>query len=513
MQLLHPRDIPELDRRAEAEAGFSPRLLMERAGLAVAQAAAKHARGVGPALIFCGSGNNGGDGYAAALALGKMGYTPFCVDVFEKGQRTEEGQYFLEEYKKKYGRPTTLAHGDASVILGSLENSTVAVDAVFGTGFSGELPPVCRLLAKVLCESPVPVVAVDVPLGCDAETGEVMNGGYTAAATVCLSFYKRGLWSYPARERTGEMTLADLGIPRAMGAAFGEDTVLTDEAFAARLLGPRGKNTHKGSFGHALAFVGCRLYRGAAHLASEACLRMGAGLLTVASEEAVLSSLLRRLPEAILHPMPPFDGAASLTVDLGKAEEGKTAALAGSGLGRSPAVKEAVLAMLTREGCPLVLDADALNALSEVGASDVLCRAERQVILTPHPMEFARMMGLPVGEVQAHRLPLAELFARETGTVLVLKGAGTVITDGKRTYVNSTGSPALAKGGTGDVLAGAILGLLAGGLPPLEAAALGVYLHGRAGDVLEEKYSDRGVLPSGLGRQMAVEIRKIQKGK
>ena len=248
-------------------------------------------------------------------------------------------------------------------------------------------------------------------------------------------------------------------------------------------------------------------------MASEACFRMGAGLLTVASEEAVLSSLLRRLPEAILHPLPPFDGAASLTVNLKKAEEGKTAALAGSGLGRSPAAKEAVLAMLTREGCPLVLDADALNALSEAGASDVLCRAKRQVILTPHPMEFARLLGLPVGEVQAHRLPLAELFARKTGAVLVLKGAGTVITDGKKTYINPTGSPALAKGGSGDVLAGAVVGLLAGGLPPLEAAALGVYLHGLAGDSLEEEFSDRGILPSDLGRQMAKEIRKIQKGK
>ena len=508
MQLIHPSDVPALDKRAEVEYGLPPRLLMERAGLAVARAVAKHARGVGCAVIFCGGGNNGGDGYAAALALGEMGYRPLCVDVLGKGQRTEEGKYFLEEYKKRYGAVAALEDGAAECHA----DAVAAVDAVFGTGFSGELPPACRLLAETLGKSSVPVVAVDVPLGCDAETGEIMEEGYTAAATVCLSFYKRGLLSYPARERLGEITLDELGIPRELGAFFGEDTALIDASLAKELLPPRGKNTHKGSFGHALAFVGSRRYRGAAHLASEACFRMGAGLLTVASEEEVLSSLLRRLPEAILEPLSYKEGNA-LTLAVKAAEVGKTAVLAGSGLGKSPALRATVSDLVAEGGCPLVLDADALNLLSEGDAAAVLSRAGRRVILTPHPMEFARLLGISVGEVQARRLPLAELFARETGAIVVLKGAGTVVTDGRKTYINSTGSPALAKGGSGDVLAGAILGLLSGGMAPLEAAALAVYLHGRAGDTLEEEYSDRGVLPSSLGRQMAREISRIQKGK
>ena len=192
---------------------------------------------------------------------------------------------------------------------------------------------------------------------------------------------------------------------------------------------------------------------------------------------------------------------------------GKTAVLAGSGLGKSPALRATVSDLVAEGGCPLVLDADALNLLSEGDAAAVLSRAGRRVILTPHPMEFARLAGCSVKEVQARRLPLAEDFARNTGAIVVLKGAGTVVTDGRKTYINSTGSPALAKGGSGDVLAGAVLGLLSGGMAPLEAAALAVYLHGRAGDTLEEEYSDRGVLPSSLGRQMAREISCIQKGK
>lgn len=511
MQLIHPSDVPALDKRAETECGLPPRLLMERAGDAVARAVERHARGKGPVYIFCGGGNNGGDGYAAALALGKKGYVPFCVDVLEKGQRTEEGRYFLEEYKKRYGKPATLSHGSAEVIHRSLMGATAAVDAVFGTGFSGELPPLCRLLAGALAHSPVPVVAVDVPLGCNAETGEVAAEGYTAAATVCLSFYKRGLLSYPARERLGEVILEDLGIPRELGRAFGEDTQTVDSRLAKAWLPPRGKNTHKGSFGHALAFVGSRRYRGAAHLAAEACFRMGAGLLTVASEEEVLASLLRRLPEAILSPLSYEEDTLALA--LQEAEAGKTAVLAGSGLGRSSAGKRAILSLIAKEGCPLVLDADALNLLAEEDAETVLSHAGRQIVLTPHPMEFARLARLSVAEVQARRLPLAEEFARKTGTVLVLKGAGTVVTDGKKTYLNTTGSPALAKGGSGDVLAGAVLGLLAGGMAPLDAAALAVYLHGRAGDTLEEEYSDRGVLPSALGRQMAREIARLQREK
>lgn len=510
--MIHPSDVPALDKRAETECGLPPCLLMERAGDAVARAVERHARGKGPVYIFCGGGNNGGDGYAAALALGKKGYVPFCVDVLEKGQRTEEGRYFLEEYKKRYGKPSTLSHGKAEVIHRSLMGATAAVDAVFGTGFSGELPPLCRLLAGALAHSPVPVVAVDVPLGCNAETGEVAAEGYTAAATVCLSFYKRGLLSYPARERLGEVVLDDLGIPRELGRVFGEDTQTVDAALAKRLLPPRGKNTHKGSYGHALAFVGSCRYRGAAHLAAEACFRMGAGLLTVASEEEVLASLLRRLPEAILCPLS-YEEGDTLVLAVKAAEAGKTAVLAGSGLGRSPARKRAILSLVAEEGCPLVLDADALNLLAEEDAEAVLSCTGRQIVLTPHPMEFARLAQISVSEVQARRLPLAEEFARKTGAVLVLKGAGTVVTDGKMTYLNTTGSPALAKGGSGDVLAGAVLGLLAGGMPPLDAAALAVYLHGRAGDTLEEEYSDRGVLPSALGRQMAREIARLQREK
>ena len=508
MQLIHPSDVPALDKRAEVEYGLSPRLLMERAGLAVARAVEKHACGKGFVLIFCGGGNNGGDGYAAALALGEMGYKPLCVDVLGKGQRTEEGRCFLEEYKKRYGAVATLEVGIAECYAGAV----AAVDAVFGTGFSGELPPSCRLLTEAFGKLPIPVVAVDVPLGCNAETGEVLDGGYTAAATVALSFYKRGLLSYPARERLGEVVLDDLGIPRELGRAFGEDTETVDSRLAKAWLPPRGKNTHKGNYGHALAFVGSRRYRGAALLAAEAGFRMGAGLLTVASEEEVLSSLLRRLPEAILCPLS-YEEGEPLALAVKAAEAGKTAVLAGSGLGRSPALRAAILALIAEEGCPLVLDADALNLLAEEDAEKVLSHAGRQVILTPHPMEFARLAKIPVSRVQARRLPLAEEFARNTGAVLVLKGAGTVVTDGKKTYVNETGSPALAKGGSGDVLAGAILGLLAGGMAPLTAAALAVYLHGRAGDALEEEYSDRGVLPSGLGRQMAREISRIQKEK
>jgi NAD(P)H-hydrate epimerase len=240
---------------------------------------------------------------------------------------------------------------------------------------------------------------------------------------------------------------------------------------------------------------------------------MGAGLVELISEESVLQTAIRRLPEVIAHPvLPAKERGEEENTEILATVDRAGAVLFGPGLGRADSLSSLLVSLLQGEGAPLVIDADGINLLASLKAKrELLRRAKRRVILTPHPLEFARLADRDIAAVQACRLPLAEDFAKDTGAVVVLKGAGTVITDGRTTYINASGSPALAKGGSGDVLAGMITGLLLQDTTPIEAAALGAYLHGAAGDLLEETYSDRGVLPSELPRAAARLIRRLQK--
>ena len=267
-----------------------------------------------------------------------------------------------------------------------------------------------------------------------------------------------------------------------------------------RSLAPRrAANTHKGSFGHLLILAGSRRYRGAALLSTAAALRMGAGLVTLASEEEVLSAAAVSLPDAILAAAP---ANAAETLALA---DGKGAVLVGPGSGVGEALLWHTTALLSTPGAPLVLDADALTVLADGAGRGLLAlrEAQRPVVLTPHPLEFARLVGKSAPEVQAERLTLARRFTEEYPVTLVLKGAGTVVAEGGECKVNLTGGPSLAKGGSGDVLAGAIASLLAGGLAPMAAARLAVLLHGAAGDRLAEEYSPLGVRPHDLPEAMA----------
>ena len=277
----------------------------------------------------------------------------------------------------------------------------------------------------------------------------------------------------------------------------------TDAALAASLLPARPSDGNKGTFGRALLFCGSEAYRGAACLAAEGALAGGAGLVELASCESVVSLVLSRAPSVIGTAYAPSEIGAYLPLKL---TEKATAVLVGCGSGASERLALSVSELLKTPGCPVVLDADALNSLALLrgGLSDTLKGAARPVILTPHPLEFSRLSGLSPEQINADRVGVASRFAREYGVTLVLKGAGTVIAspDGEAT-VNSTGGSGLAKGGSGDVLAGLLVSLLAQGTAPYDAAILAVYLHGAAGDALTKEYSPLGVRPDDLPREIA----------
>ena len=269
-------------------------------------------------------------------------------------------------------------------------------------------------------------------------------------------------------------------------------------ALLCELLPPRARNAHKGHFGRAALACGSSLYAGAAILAAEGALRMGAGFTYLYSVREAVSAARARLPEVICREMA---SAPSSLTDYLPDLQAADAALIGCGIGQegdAAAFCADVSSFLATEGGPLVLDADALNLLSKGDARAILQGARRRVILTPHEMEFSRLSGLPLAEIHADREGCAARFAAETGATVLLKGAGSVIAASNRFAICPSGSPALAKGGTGDVLSGMLVGLLAQGVPPFEATFLAAYLHGEAGEAEARRYSERGVLPSSL---------------
>ena len=491
MIAISPKMTERIDRFAEESLGIPTVQLMERAGLAVAERVASRIKVGGRVLILAGGGNNGGDGYAAALILNGRGYRVAVCDVLSRAQRSEAGQHFLAEYKRLIGEPITLAEAEGW-------EHDVLVDAILGTGAKLPLAEALYPAAALIKKSRAYKLAVDLPLGVDAEGGLVDPHAAAADETLMLGFLKYGLLSYPAREYVGTPTIAPIGLDTPeVRTLIGESEHLTGLSDIKALLPTREKNTHKGSFGHLLMLTGSLRYRGAALMAASAALRMGAGLCTLASCEAVCTAAAIALPELILSPLEAHSDISSLC-------EGKSAILLGCGSQATEETAERTYSLLSTEGAPLLLDADGINVLATPEGRKRLCAAKRRVILTPHPAEFARLIGTDVAAVQAERLPLCRHFAAAYPHItLVLKGAASIVAEGERFAINETGGPALAKGGSGDILAGAIASLIATGISPYDAARIGVCLHGAAGDRLGERYSPLGVRPSDLPSAMA----------
>lgn len=503
MELVSPSMISEIDSYAERVLDIPVVSLMERSGEAVASVVRERIPRGSALLFLCGKGNNGGDGYAAALKL-FSDYRVRAIDVFSSGQKSEAGKYFLNEYLKAGGEVLSF-----SCLSPELLAADAVIDAILGTGATGSLDDSLLSIADAVNSSGKRVIAVDLPLGVNAEDGTASPRAVRAEATVSLSFMKVGLLSYPARELVGEIHSFDLGIPREkIISAFEFKNFLVDRALAESLLPPRGKNTNKGSFGKALLITGSREYEGAGRLSLEAALRGGAGIVGFFSDRYLRDRLIVNYPEAIYYPSMECDGWRE---ELLSVSSRHNAILIGSGSGVSEKLYRAVSLLLSTEGAPMVIDADGINSLARYGSAEELKCARRTVILTPHPLELSRLSAIPVERINAERLRTAKEFAHRYGIILLLKGAATVITDGQTVYINSSGNSALAKGGSGDALAGLLVSLLASRADPLKVTALAAYIHGAAGDALSDVYSELGVTPSDLPREMARQTAILEK--
>ena len=515
MKLALSSTISDIDKFSANNLGIPVVNLMKKSGEAVADTVRKRVPLGSDIVILAGKGNNGGDGYAAAVELFNE-YSVTVYDVFSKGQKTSEGKHFLENYISLGGE--VINYEPTPEINERIKRADCIVDAIFGTGFSGDMPKDLLPLAIAVREAVgAHKIAIDVPLGINADNGCVNDLVFSVEATVALSYIKPGILSYPARAYVGEIVYASLGLScDAIESNFQFKYELVDEDFAAQNLPKRDDNSNKGTFGKLLVIAGSERYRGAAHLALESALRGGVGYVSYLGVEPLVNELRQKFPEAIYRDCKPFDQLTDEEIaEICKLSASHGATLIGSGSDNTQGLLRLTLALLDTEGSDIILDADAINALSQLGeeaAAKALKEAKRPVILTPHPLEFARLLGVDVATVQLNRLDKAIKFAKRNKVSLVLKGAGTVVTDGHNVFINGSGSSSLAKAGSGDVLAGFLSAMIAQKLTSsLISAALSVYIHAAAADSLAAEYSNYGVTPSDLPRQIARQILTVQK--
>ncbi|MCJ2093232.1 NAD(P)H-hydrate dehydratase [Methylobacterium sp. J-072] len=463
-------------RRVDAAAidgGIPGIRLMEAAGAAVAERARARLPEGGRVLVLCGPGNNGGDGFVAARLLAERGYAVDLHLLGERGALTGDAALAAEAWTG----PVQPADADA------LPPCDLVIDALFGAGLSRHLDGAARALVEAVNAAGRPVLAVDVPSGVDGDTGAVRGVAIRAVETVTFVAFKPGHLLQPGRSLCGHRHLADIGTGEAaleVGLAAATPPLFRNGPDLWATTFPRlTGESHKYTRGHALVLSGPATKTGAARLAARGVLRVGAGLVTLASPQAALAENAAQLTAIMLRPCETADDLDDLLTD-----ERLNVVLAGPGLGTGEPTRERV-AVAAAAGRSLVLDADALTSFS--GQAPLLAAhladGDAHAVLTPHEGEFARLFKETEATAEgADKVARTRAAAALTGAVVVLKGADTVIAspDG-RAAINDHGSPYLGTAGSGDVLSGLIAGLLAQGMPPFEAAAAGVWLHGDAG--------------------------------
>jgi NAD(P)H-hydrate epimerase len=491
----------EVDRRAVADLGIPGVTLMENAGRGAAATLVELLPSLGAprrgtrVAIVCGKGGNGGDGFVAARWLRRRGLRPLVLLAARPADVTGDAAAKLAALRRAGVSPIVIEDPDQSAPR--LAESHVVVDALLGTGARGAPTGLTADLIERINAAGRPVVALDVPSGLPADGGAPAGPAVRAAATLTFAGLKLGLVQPPGVDLAGRVTVVPIGVPETE-LARGVRTWLVERADVAARFPPRPRDAHKGTYGSLLIVGGSRGKTGAAALAARAAMRAGGGLVTTAtaaSQQPVVAGLV---VESMTEPLPE---TAAGTVALAARERllelaGRRDAVAlGPGLGLEAETQELVRGLARDLERPLVLDADALTALA--GRLEELRHARGPRCLTPHPAEMARLLGTSVADVQRDRVGAARGFALGHGVHVALKGATTVVAaaDG-RVFLNPTGNPGMASGGTGDVLTGIVGAFLARGLEAADALVAAVYLHGSAGDLAAARLGEESLVAS-----------------
>ena len=510
MKIVSAEEMRAIDRATSERFGVPSLTLMENAGAAVADYVLSHHAAAQRVVVFCGKGNNGGDGFVAARRLHQQGKKVKVILLAD---------------------PADL-RGDAAVVFGKLPEGAVAVhsskelkserlgpsltadlylDAVLGTGFK---PPVSGLYAEAIAmmnASPAPVIAVDIPSGADSDAMGPQTGTIARADAIVTFTAPRPAHVFSLLT-TGPTLVADIGSPeQAIISALQLDVITARDV--GPLTGPRPAESNKGNYGHVLVVGGSLGKAGSVAMAGMAALRAGAGLSTVATPKSVLATVAGFHPELMTEPLPETNAGTISTSALDRIEAlagGKTVVAIGPGISRDPQTAELVRALVAQLQTPMVVDADGLNAFE--GRADELDGKGRTLVITPHPGEMARLAGCTIADVQNDRLGTARRFAREHEVIVVLKGHRTLVVQPEgEAWVNTTGNPGMATGGTGDILTGMVAGMIAQhSKDALRAVFAAAHLHGLAGDVMRERVGEHSLVATDLLKGLPEAFRRTR---
>ncbi len=508
MKAVTAGEMQQIDRVTIGERGIPAEVLMGLAGKAVADFAADEFAGLRSAAVVSGTGNNGGDGFVAAYLLAQRGIK---VDIFIAGESSRvspAAAVYLKVCLASGLSPVEILGDEAASRL-TFSGYDLIIDAVFGTGFRGAARGAAAGIIRAVNSSVVPVLSVDVPSGLPSDGGAPEGGAVRACCTVTIGLPKISLVTYPGKEYAGRLHVADIGFPRDLTASGSLSADLVDAGFVkGKLSAGRGFDAHKGSVGHLLLVGGFDFMEGAIMMSAMAALETGTGLITLLTTERARAAIAGAIPELITRAIPDLPGYSGRKESL---PEGDTrasdalkkhidneihrffgedrrygAVIIGPGMGRgelSRLVFFAVMDSLQRHGIgKALIDGDGLFHLAGYLKHGKPAGAEN-IIITPHFFEASRLFQRTVDEIKANRFDAALALSRETGCTSLLKGPATIVSDGTRSLVNTSGNPALATAGSGDVLSGIIGALLLRAMPALDAAGSGAYLHGLAADL------------------------------
>jgi len=513
--VLNAEQMRAADRRAIETLGIPGSVLMQNAGGAVARALQARFPDPRRVVILCGKGNNGGDGFVVASVLRER--QPKVFLLARRGQLQGDAATQAAAYERTGGAILELADEDAWRQAKPLQDCDLVVDALLGTGLkqapSGVLATAIAAMREKRRASGFAVVAVDLPSGLSSDCGAQQWPAVEADLTVTFAAPKWGHVLPPGCDAIGDLLVADIGIPEETLREGGPLLHLLEASDAASAFPARAPGAHKGDFGHVLVLAGSLGKTGAAVLAGTAALRAGAGLVTVATPAAALALVAASRPELMTEPLP--TRAETLSPEsLPRAlelAEARDAVVLGPGLGQGREIQEFVSEFVARCTRPIVIDADGLNALAAVSLRG-LPRAAA-TLLTPHPGEMGRLLGLSTKDVQARRVDSARRLAEATRSVVILKGQRSLVAaPGGQSAVNPTGNPGMATGGTGDVLSGIAGALLARHGDAWLAGCASVYVHGRAGDLAARERGQDALIAGDLNEALGAAILSVQRG-
>ncbi|MDO8434830.1 MAG: NAD(P)H-hydrate dehydratase [Candidatus Binatus sp.] len=521
MILLNGAESRELDRISQETYGIDSYLLMTRAGESVADALVeKFSESIADVMVVAGKGNNGGDGFVAGRRLCEAGFNARAILLGRGADLKGDAARAYRDFRE--GGGAVIEALDESTLEAAFKpRPSAVIDAIFGTGLNAEVRGIAHRAISIINSLEVPIVAVDISSGVNADTGAVMGIAVQAALTVTFGFAKFGHVSYPGAGASGELRIIDIGFAKGALDEIAPQGRFIEAGDVRPLIRRRPENSHKGMYGHPLVIAGSRGKSGAVLLASRAALRTGAGLVTAAVPQTVqpivAAGQAELMTEAIADRDGHFDGAHAIDA-LRIIVKGKDSLIVGPGMGVSDDTKlliEWLITEASEPNLPILIDADGLNALAEIGC-DFARRARGPIVLTPHPGEASRLLGESTAAVNGDRISAARRIAQRTGACVMIKGARSVIASLQGiVLINSSGNPGMSTPGMGDALCGIVGALLAQSRSaanpraPLDALALGVFLHGYAADRVAARIGRVGYITGDLIDELPAAIEAI----